>query len=62
MDTIVGQKMRLTKRGEIVLVLGVVLLIGLALKGGYEIINHIWYVEGEGYCWGTAAECLYGGK
>lgn len=52
--------MRLTKRGEIVLTLGVLVLIGLALKGGYEIINHIWYVQGEGYCWGTIEQCMRG--
>jgi hypothetical protein len=54
--------MRLTRRGEIVLAVGVLVLTMLALKGGYEIINHIWYVEGEGYCWGTLSECMYGGK
>lgn len=54
--------MRLTKRGEIVLAIGAFILIALALKGGYELINHIWYVQGEGYCWGELSECMYGGK
>jgi hypothetical protein len=52
--------MKLTKRGEIVLALGVFVLIGLMLKGAYEIINHIWWVEGEGYCWGTIEHCMKG--
>ena len=52
--------MRLTKRGEIVLAIGAFVLIALALKGGYEIINHIWYVQGEGYCWGTIEQCMEG--
>lgn len=52
--------MRLTKRGEIVLAIGAFVLIGLALKGGYELINHIWYVDGKGYCWGTIEHCMKG--
>ena len=52
--------MKLTNRGEIVLALGVFVLIGLMLKGAYEIINHIWWVEGEGYCWGTIEHCMKG--
>lgn len=52
--------MRLTKCGEIVLGIGAFILIALALKGGYEIINHIWWVEGEGYCWGTIEHCMKG--
>lgn len=54
--------MRLTKRGEIVLAISAFILLGLVLKGGYELINHIWWVDGQGYCWGEASECLSGGR
>jgi hypothetical protein len=54
--------MKLTRRGEIVIVLSVAMLVALALWGGYQVINNLWYVQGEGYCWGTLSECMYGGK
>jgi hypothetical protein len=44
---------RLTRRGKIV----VGLLIALALWGMWEISAHLWYIEGQGYCWGNAMEC-----
>lgn len=37
----------------IALALAVVALIGL-----YELVGHIWWVEGQGYCWGTLPECF----
>jgi fatty acid desaturase len=43
----------------IALVLAVLALIGL-----YELVGHIWWVEGSGYCWGTMEECfpeMFGG-
>ena len=52
--------MILTKRGEIVLAIAAFIILGLVLKIGYEIINHIWWVEGEGYCWGTISHCMKG--
>lgn len=50
--------MKLTKRGER---LYAALLIGaalLALYGIYELVGHIWYIQGKGYCWGTMLECM----
>lgn len=52
--------MRLTKRGEIVLAISAFIVLGLVLKGGYELINHIWWVDGQGYCWGELSECIKG--
>jgi hypothetical protein len=37
----------------IALVLAVVALVGL-----YQLVSHIWWVEGQGYCWGTLEECF----
>lgn len=45
----------LSKRGN--LVLGVV--IGLLIAGIWYISGHLWYVEGEGYCLGTLAQCFH---
>jgi len=52
--------MRLTKRGEIVLFIAVIVAMATVLWVGYQFINHIWWVEGEGYCWGTLAHCMKG--
>jgi hypothetical protein len=52
--------MRLTKRGEMVLFIAVLVAMATILWGGYQFINHIWYVEGEGYCWGTITHCMKG--
>ena len=54
--------MKLTPRGEAFMAFSLITLTLLLLWAGYEIINHIWYVQGEGYCWGTAQECLKTGK
>ena len=43
----------LTRRGWIV----VALLGALLLAGAWYLMGHIWYVPGEGYCWGTLAQC-----
>jgi hypothetical protein len=43
----------LTTRGKIV----VALLGALILWGVWYLLGHIWYVEGEGYCWGSMAQC-----
>ena len=37
----------------IALALAVVALIGM-----YQVVSHIWWVEGQGYCWGTLSECF----
>jgi hypothetical protein len=37
----------------IALVLAVFVLIGL-----YQLVSHIWWVEGQGYCWGTLEKCF----
>jgi hypothetical protein len=44
----------------IALALAVVALIGM-----YQVVSHIWWVEGSGYCWGTLEQCFpneFGGK
>ena len=43
----------LTTRGKIV----VALLGVLILWGVWYLLGHIWYVPGEGYCWGSMAQC-----
>jgi hypothetical protein len=40
-------------------------LAAVAVLGLYELITHIWYVQGQGYCWGTMTECFaneFGGR
>jgi hypothetical protein len=37
----------------VALVLAVVALVGL-----YQLVSHIWWVEGQGYCWGTLEKCF----
>jgi hypothetical protein len=43
----------LTTRGKIV----VALLGALLAWGVWYLLGHIWYVPGEGYCWGSMAQC-----
>jgi hypothetical protein len=54
--------MKLTPRGEAFMAFSLIVLILVLLYAGYQIINHIWYVQGEGYCWGTMTECLKTGE
>jgi hypothetical protein len=54
--------MKLTPRGEAFMFFSLITLTLLLLWAGYQFINHIWYVQGEGYCWGTAAQCLKTGE
>ena len=46
----------LTRRGEIVLVIGVGLITALALLGLWKVATSIHYTE-EGYCWGSFIQC-----
>jgi hypothetical protein len=43
----------LTPRGYLVAGLA----LGLALAVLWYLSGHIWYVEGEGYCYGALIEC-----
>ena len=44
---------RLTPRGW-----GVVVILGaLLLWGAWYLLGNIWYVPGEGYCWGSMSQC-----
>jgi hypothetical protein len=45
----------LSKRGN--LVAGIA--IGLLVAGLIWLSGHLWYVEGEGYCIGTLAQCFH---
>lgn len=53
--------MRLTRRGEIVLALGLAALALLALLGIYKVSISTHYT-GEGYCWGTFEKCYGEGE
>ena len=44
----------LTPRGWIVLVVAPALL---ALYLMTLVASHLWYVENEGYCWGSVSQC-----
>ena len=48
--------MKLTRRGEVVLALGVAALALLALLGIYKVAISVHYT-GEGYCFGSFIEC-----
>lgn len=49
--------MKLTKRGERVFAL-LLIIAGVALAIGiYEVIGNLWWV-GDGYCWGSMVECV----
>lgn len=54
--------MKLTPRGEAFMMFSLVTIVLVLLWAGYEVINHIWYVQGEGYCWGSLEECLKTGE
>lgn len=49
--------MKLTKRGEIVLAIGVIALALLAVIGIYKVATSIHWT-GTGYCIGSIEECL----
>ena len=46
--------MKLTRRGKSV---RAVILISLALYVVVQVSANLWYVEGEGYCWGSVDKC-----
>lgn len=48
--------MKLTRRGEIVLALGVATLALLALLGIYKVAISVHYTD-RGYCFGSFIEC-----
>ncbi len=48
--------MRLTKRGEVVLAIGIIAISLLALTGIYKVATSVHWTE-QGYCWGTFQEC-----
>ena len=53
--------MKLTKRGERVLALGLAVMLALALLGIYKAAISIHYT-GEGYCYGTFEKCYGEGE
>lgn len=49
------ERVKLTRRGELVLFIGV---LALALLVITKVASSLWYVgEGEGYCWGSYEKC-----
>jgi len=52
---------KLTRRGEIVFLIGLALLIAGAVFGIYKLATSIWYTD-QGYCWGTITQCYEEGK
>ena len=52
--------MKLTRRGEVVLALGVATLALLALLGIYKVAISVHYTD-RGYCFGSFIEC-YGNE
>lgn len=53
--------MKLTKRGEVVFGIALVILGIQALVLAYWAIDHINYIQGVGYCFRSSLEC-YGLK
>ena len=47
---------RLTRRGEVVLALGVAALTLLALLGLFRVAVSVHWTD-QGYCWGSFVEC-----
>lgn len=48
--------MKLTRRGEIVLAIGLASVALIALLGIYKVAVSVHYT-GAGYCWGSFVEC-----
>lgn len=48
--------MKLTKRGEIVFLIALALLIASAVLGIYKVATSIWWTD-EGYCYGSVTKC-----
>ena len=46
--------MKLTRRGKRV---RAVVLISLVLYATIQVSSNLWYVEGDGYCWGSYEKC-----
>lgn len=40
----------------------IVFSIGVALIGYviWQVSGNLWWVEGQGYCWGSMSECFFG--
>lgn len=49
--------MKLTRRGKVVATVGILLVVWAV----WQVSGNLWWV-GDGYCWGSMAECLLGGK
>ena len=49
-----GESVKLTKRGKRV---RAVILISFALYAVIQVSANLWYVEGDGYCWGSVDKC-----
>ena len=45
--------MKLTRRGRLVVALVIVAAFYLIVK----VSANLWYVEGDGYCWGSYEKC-----
>lgn len=45
--------MRLTRRGRLAVALLIIAVFYLIVK----VASSLWYVEGEGYCWGSVEKC-----
>lgn len=52
--------MKLTKRGERVFKILIIIGGALVALGVYEVIGNLWWT-GSGYCWGSMVECMAGG-
>lgn len=51
--------MKLTKRGEIVLWIGLVTLLAGFILGIYKVSTSIWWTD-QGYCYGNVEKCYEG--
>lgn len=45
--------MKLTRRGRVVVALIIISAFYLIVK----VASSLWYVEGDGYCWGSVNKC-----
>jgi hypothetical protein len=53
--------MKLTRRGEIVFALSLIISVAVALVGATVLLDHINWV-GDHYCFKSSLECYFGGK
>jgi hypothetical protein len=47
---------KLTKRGEIVLWIGLLALVAGLIFGIYKVATSVWYTD-QGYCYGSVEKC-----